>query len=132
MFTRAPILGELGVKAGVHPRRLEESATEYDAALKRGVRDHLGRTHRPLPINDPPFYAIRAQGWTLMSFAGLAVDAGLPVIRSDGPPVPNLYAAGEVIGAGATWGNTYTNGSMVTPAITFGRLLGQRIIPLSL
>ena len=131
MFTRAPTMGELGVKAGIHPKMLEESVTEYNAALKRGVPDHLGRTHRPLPINDPPFYAIRAQGWTLISFAGLAVDGDLRVIRSDGPPVPNLYAAGEVIGAGATSGNAYTNGSMVTPAITFGRLLGQRIIALT-
>ncbi len=131
MFTRAPTLSELGVKAGVHPRMLEESVTEYNAALKSGVPDHLGRAHRPLPIIDPPFYAIRAQGWTLMSFAGLAVDGDLRVIRNDGLPVPNLYAAGEVIGAGATSGNAYTNGSMVTPAITFGRLLGQRIIALT-
>ena len=131
MFTRAPTLSELGVKAGIHPRMLEESVAEYNAAIKKGVPDHLGRSHRPLPINDPPFYAIRAQGWTLISFAGLAVDGDLRVIRSDGPPVPNLYAAGEVIGAGATSGNAYTNGSMVTPAITFGRLLGQRIIALT-
>ena len=131
MFTRAPTVGELGVKAGVHPRMLEDSVAEYNAALKRGAPDPLGRTHRPLPIIDPPFYAIRAQGWTLMSFAGLAVDGDLRVMRSDGTPVPNLYAAGEVIGAGATSGNAYTNGSMVTPSITFGRLLGQKIISLS-
>ena len=41
------------------------------------------------------------------------------------------YAAGEVIGAGTTLGNAYVNGMLVTPAITFGRLLGERILPLS-
>jgi succinate dehydrogenase/fumarate reductase flavoprotein subunit len=45
--------------------------------------------------------------------------------------VPNLYAIGEVIGAGATSGAAYTNGMLVTPAITFGRLLGARLAGLS-
>ena len=41
----------------------------------------------------------------------------------------NLYAAGEVIGGGAMTGNAYTNGMFVTLALTFGRLLGSRILP---
>ena len=41
------------------------------------------------------------------------------------------YAVGEVIGAGTTLGNTYVNGMLVTPATAFGRLLGERILPLS-
>ena len=41
------------------------------------------------------------------------------------------YAVGEVIGAGTTLGNAYVNGMFVTPATTFGRLLGERILSLS-
>ena len=41
------------------------------------------------------------------------------------------YAVGEVIGAGTTLGNAYVNGMLVTPATAFGRLLGERILPLS-
>ena len=41
--------------------------------------------------------------------------------------ISNLYAIGEVIGAGATSGAAYTNGMLVTPAITFGRLLGSTL-----
>ena len=67
-------------------------------------------------------------GWTVITFAGLAVDGTLRVIRSDGSPIPNLFAAGEAIGGGATSGNAYTNGAMVTPALTFGRLLGQKML----
>jgi len=40
-------------------------------------------------------------------------------------------AVGEVIGAGTTLGNAYVNGILVAPAITFSRLLGERILPLS-
>ncbi|MDX2143896.1 MAG: FAD-binding protein, partial [Rhodospirillaceae bacterium] len=60
----------------------------------------------------------------------LAIDGQMRVIRPDGAPIPGLYAAGEVIGGGATGGAAYTNGSMVTPAITFGRMVGQKIIKL--
>ena len=67
------------------------------------------------------------QGWTLVSFAGPSVNGNLEVLDSQGRAVPNLFAIGEVIGAGATSGAAYTNGMLVTPAITFGRLLGSRL-----
>ena len=84
-----------------------------------------------MAIDKGPFYAVRLQSWTVITFAGLAVDGRLRVTRkADGQPVPNLYAVGEIIGAGATSGGAYTNGMMVTPALTFGRLLGTQILPL--
>ena len=66
-------------------------------------------------------------GCTWMSLAGFKVSAGLQVMRDEGSVIPNLYAIGEVIGAGTTSGAAYTNGMLVTPAITFGRLLGTRL-----
>jgi fumarate reductase flavoprotein subunit len=130
MFSKADNIGELAVKAGVNPHKLVATIDAYNQARANNKPDPLGLTHRPLPIAKAPFYAIRAQGWTLVSFAGLAVNSQLQVIKPGGEPVTNLYAAGEVIGAGATSGAAYTNGMLVTPAITFGRLLGERILPL--
>jgi fumarate reductase flavoprotein subunit len=130
MFNQANSVGELAVAAGLNPKALQETVASYNQARAKQTDDPLGLTHRPLPIAQPPFYAIRMQGWTLVSFAGLAVNESLQVIRQNGQAIPNLYAAGEVIGAGATSGSAYTNGMLVTPAITFGRLLGQRILPL--
>jgi fumarate reductase flavoprotein subunit len=103
---------------------------DYNTRLQRGEADAFARQHRPLPIAQPPFYAIEMQGWTLVSFAGLTVNERLQVTAVDGSAIPNLYAVGEALGAGATSGNAYTNGMLVTPAITFGRLLGQNILPL--
>jgi fumarate reductase flavoprotein subunit len=128
MFAQGQTLDELAVKAGIDPAGLNRSVAAYNAALESGATDPLGRTHRPLPIVRAPFHAVRLQGWTVCSFAGLAVDGGLRVRRPDGGAVPNLYAVGEVIGAGATSGSAWTNGMMVTPALTFGRLLGQTIL----
>jgi fumarate reductase flavoprotein subunit len=129
MFFKGETLSELGVRAGVDPARLQTTVAAYNTALESGAPDPLGRKDRPMVIAKPPFYAIRTQSWTVVSFAGLAVDTQLRVTQADGRPVPNLYAVGEVIGGGATSGHAYTNGMLVTPALTFGRLLGSRILP---
>jgi fumarate reductase flavoprotein subunit len=128
MFTAADSIGELAVKAGVNPRHLADTVAAYNKAQAADSPDPLGLTHRPLPIAKAPFYAVRMQGWTLISFAGLGVDRNLQVTTADGRPIKNLHAVGEVIGAGATSGKAYTNGMLVTPALTFGRLLGEQIL----
>lgn len=129
MFAKAESLGELGVKAGINPYNLEHDIKAYNDGVLYGQDDPMGREHRPLAVSKGPFYAIRLQGWNVMSYAGLGVDGQLRVTRSDGRPIPNLYAAGEVIGNASTSGHALTNGMGVTPALTFGRLLGQKIIP---
>ena len=99
----------------------------YDAAQTAGRDAALGRKHMPLPVAKPPFYAIRMQGTQILTFAGLGIDKDLRVIREEGDPIANLYAAGEVIGAGATTGNALVNGMALTPALTFGRMIGQNL-----
>ncbi len=131
MFSKAESLTELGVRAGINPLALEKTVATFNRAVTNSTPDAFGREQRPMTIAAPPFYAIRAQSWTIVSFAGLAVDSQLRVITPSGAPVPNLYAAGEVIGGAATTGNAYTNGMFVTPALTFGRLLGSSIVPLA-
>ena len=127
MFTRAPTLGELGVVTGIDPAGLVKSIQIYNAAVEKKAPDPFDRSYRPLSIARPPFYAVRSQTWTLKSYAGLAVDKSLRVITREGEPVGNLYAAGEVLGA-ATSGRSHTSGASVTPALTFGRLLGMKIV----
>ncbi|MDH3644936.1 MAG: FAD-binding protein, partial [Gammaproteobacteria bacterium] len=127
MFARAGSLGELGVITGIDPAALARNIRDYNSALEKKVPDPFNRSHRPLPVSRPPFYAIRSQAWTLKSYAGLAVNKDLQVISREGEPVGNLYAAGEVLGA-ATSGKSHTSGGSVTPAVAFGRLLGHKII----
>ena len=131
MFKSDNDLEILAVKSGLNPRKLKVTVEQYNADLINEREDLFQRIHRPLPIAKPPFYSIRMQGWTLCSFAGIAVNAELEVIKPSGERIKNLYAVGEVIGAGTTSGNAYVNGMLVTPAMTFGRLLGEKILPLS-
>lgn len=128
-FLSAATLPELAATAGIDPQRLEAAVAGYNYGVETG-HDFFGRQHSPRPIATGPFYAIRMQASAISSSIGLAVDDGLRVIREDGSPIGNLYAAGEVIGSSQTMGKAACGGMMVTPAMTFGRLLGQSIIPL--
>lgn len=130
MFHAANDLTSLGIKAGLNPQQLRSTVEKYNAATQSKTDDEYGRVHRPLSLSKPPFYAIQMQGWTLVSFAGLAVNQKLEVINAENQAIPNLYALGEVIGAGATSGKSYVNGMLVTPAITFGKILGNSLFRL--
>ena len=128
MFAKGETLGAIAQKAGIDAKGLARTVASYNAGVLEG-KDVLGREHLPLPIAKPPFYSIAHNGYCVLTWAGLGIDASLRVVRGDGSPIPNLYAIGETLGA-ATFGRNYINGMMVTPALTLGRLLGSRMIKL--
>ena len=131
MFCSATTLSSLAFQAGLNPLKLKKTVEIYNAQTSSKSDDPFGRTFRPAVIQKPPFYAIQMQGWTLVSFAGLAVNERLEVVDRAGQPIPNLFALGEIIGAGATSGKSYVNGMLVTPAITFARVLGSSLFHLT-
>ena len=125
-FQQADDLATLARNSGIDPDGLQRTVADFNRGVARG-KDELGRTYLPKPIVKPPFYAIRHQGHSTTATVGIAVDDRLRVIRQDGMPIPNLYAAGELLGAGQTQGRSFVGGMMVTPALSFGRILGERL-----
>jgi len=125
-FLTAGTLADLAARAGIDAAGLERAVTGYNYGVATGA-DFFGRRHLPRPIAEPPFHAIRMQASAISSTVGLAVDGELRVVRRDGSPIPNLYAAGEALGSSQTMGKAACGGMMVTPAMTFGRLLGERL-----
>jgi hypothetical protein len=123
----AGTLEELARKSGIDEAGLLDTVARYNRAVAEGKDPDFGRTHLPAPIAQAPFYAIRNHAITLVTFQGLDIDDRFAVRREAGDPIPGLYAVGEVIGAGATCGNSFCSGMLVTPALTFGRLLGARL-----
>jgi fumarate reductase flavoprotein subunit len=130
LFYKADSLAGLAAATGVDAAGLQKSVLDYNRAQAAG-QDSFGREHMPLPIAKPPFYAIRMQGYYLLDTAGLAVDSKLRVVAHNRTPIPNLYAAGELLGMAALQGRSYCGGMSVTPALAFGRLLGESILPLA-
>ena len=129
MFRKAPTLAALASAIGLPPAALLRTVDEYNAGRLCG-HDALGRRHLPASIDTGPFYAIRLQGSSVTSTVGLSVDPQLRVIRRDGTPIPNLYAAGEILGSGQLQGDAFVGGMMAMPALVFGRLLGESMIAL--
>ncbi len=127
-FSRGDSLAELAYWAGIDGDGLTASLDRYNANQAGGQDPDFGREHMPLPVSKPPFYAIRMQGYQLLSFAGLNVSPDLEVLNGNGEAIPNLYAAGEVLGAGATSGFGIVNGMLLTPALVFGRMIGERVL----
>ena len=123
----AASIPELAQLAGIDEAGLVQTIETYNAAVEEGVDTAFGRTFLPAPIARPPFYAIRNHAITLVTFQGLDIDDSFAVRNEAGKVIPGLFAAGEVIGAGATCGNSFCSGMLVTPALTFGRLLGDRL-----
>jgi predicted oxidoreductase len=123
----ADSIEELARAAGVDETRLVDTVAAYNRAVAAGEDPEFGRTYLPAPIAQPPFYAARNHAITLVTFQGLDIDDSFAVVAESGKPIPGLYAVGEVIGAGATCGNSFCSGMLVTPALTFGRLLGARL-----
>ncbi len=127
MFYKADTLDGLARAGGFDRMGLTATVAAYNGAQASG-RDALGRKYMPLPIVKAPFYAIQLQSWNLMGYAGIAVDGQLRVVRKNGTPVGNLYAAGELLGMGQLMGQSVCGGMSVTPALALGRLLGRDIL----
>lgn len=125
-FTGATI-EDLAAKAGIDPRGLASTVKRYNRAVE-AQNDWLGRKHLPLPLSEPPFQAIRFDGCNVVSAAGIRINEDCQALRQDGSIVAGLYAAGEVIGGWQTMGRSACGGMMATPALTFGRMLGQSIL----
>lgn len=128
MFFVANSIEELATKSGVNSDSLKNTIFEYNYAIKNKTPDPLGRSYRPLPIEKPPFYSICTHGVSITSTVGLSVNQDLKVITSNNKPIKNLFAAGEILGSGQTMGKCSAGGMMLTPALTFGRLLGEKLL----
>lgn len=127
VVVRADSLEELAGKIGVPAAALASTVGAYNAAIEGNSADALGREHRPLPIAQGPFYAMKQQGIVLRTWTGLRADSNLNILRPDGSPIDGLYGAGEVLGAATFSGDSFCGGMSIGPALVFGREVGQRL-----
>ncbi|WP_326640676.1 FAD-dependent oxidoreductase [Streptosporangium sp. NBC_01755] len=117
----------LAEAAGLPTGRLNTTIEDFDRFAGGAADDPLGRLRGRHPIGRAPYFALRLRGQVSVSFAGIDVDSQLRVRRTDGSIIPGLSAVGEAIGCGATGGDAYCGGMMVTPALSLGRALGERL-----
>jgi fumarate reductase flavoprotein subunit len=107
---------------------LKKTIADYNAAVDAEEDKKWDKFFLIRKIETAPFYGIKAMGITVLSPEGLAVDDHLRVLDTSGAAIPNLYAAGEVLGFGRTSGNAFVGGLSLTPAMAFGKILGERLL----
>ena len=127
-FLKDETLSGLARQMDINPETLVETVDRFNAAVEARKEDDFGREHMIRPIVEPPFYGAKAVGATVISPAGLNVDAELRVLKADGTIIPNLYAGGEVLGFTRVSGHAFVGGMSLMPALTFGRLIGQKFL----
>ncbi|MBV9582555.1 MAG: FAD-binding protein [Chloroflexi bacterium] len=123
----APTLLDLAAGMGIEVGGLKRTVAQYNAAVDAHYDPDFGREFLPTRIEQPPFYGVWSQAAMLMSREGLQVDSDLRVLNTAGQPIGGLYAVGEVLGVSQFMGDSFVGGMSVGPALTLGRLVGQRL-----
>ncbi len=122
---QADTLNALADKTGLPKHNLLNTINRFNAYIDKQRDVDFGRKLLNDNILHPPFYAVLTHAINLITFGGLKVNKKLQVVRQNGEPIKGLYAAGEILGAGATSGNAFCGGMLLTPALSFGRILGR-------
>ncbi len=113
-----------------------DNAFTKDAQITaiRGARNYLGdkliRVAKPHRLLDPangPLIAVRLWILTRKTLGGLATDLEARVLKPDGSPLGNVYAAGEVagFGGGGMHGYRALEGTFLGGCLFSGRIAGR-------
>ncbi|MBS6157607.1 MAG: FAD-binding protein [Sutterella sp.] len=74
-------------------------------------------------MKKPPFYYGLERPFVHFCNGGLKIDTRSRVIKTDGSPIPGLYAAGEV--TGGIHGAGRLGGCSLPDCVVFGRIAGE-------
>jgi tricarballylate dehydrogenase len=133
---KADTIAELALQLGLDPEALEATVTSfneacagnadipfdpftYDGKATTGIEPP--KSNWASPISHPPFYGYPVAAAICFTYGGLKTDTAARVLAKGGAPIPNLYAAGELVGL---FYHEYPAATSVLKAVTFGRLAG--------
>jgi predicted oxidoreductase len=128
-------VGALEREIAARDREIDNAYTK-DAQVTaiRGARNYLGdkliRVAAPHRLLDPkagPLIAVRLWVLTRKTLGGLQTDLSARVLKADGSPLGNVFAAGEVagFGGGGMHGYRALEGTFLGGCLFSGRVAGQ-------
>jgi fumarate reductase flavoprotein subunit len=115
----------LAVAMGVDASALDAVLGEAHSAFTHGQADETGRLWGADAPPSPPYRALKVRGAIYHTQGGLQVDGQARVLRTDGSPLPNLYAGGgsaRGVSGPSFWG--YLPAMGLCAATTLGRVAG--------
>ncbi|KAI0040777.1 succinate dehydrogenase/fumarate reductase flavoprotein, partial [Auriscalpium vulgare] len=116
----------------VHAYNAASATPEAHGRWDPAVKDELAtrgiappKSNWALPLDTPPFAAVKVACGITFTFGGLAVDARTAGVRDDaGACIPGLFCAGEMVGG--LWYGNYPGGSGLTAGAVLGRIAGKQ------
>ena len=114
----ASTLDELASRIGV-----AADALKTEANIELGKPDRFGRVFQKKL--EAPFCAIKVTGALFHTQGGLAVDTRARVLRQNGKPFDNMFAAGgAAVGVSGSQASGYLSGNGLLTATVLGRIAG--------
>jgi succinate dehydrogenase/fumarate reductase flavoprotein subunit len=109
---------------GIPTQTFQNTMTEYASACAQDNGQHLSvpKSGGLIPLNTPPFYAIRTLPGLTFTYGGAKVNNRAEVLDTANQPIPGLYASGADCGGVYTKG--YTGGLCM--GLAFGLIAGQK------
>jgi fumarate reductase flavoprotein subunit len=124
----ASSLPELAGSLHVDENNLVDTVGKYNLAITGSSEDPFGRT-RFMSRLEPPFYGARVTAALFHTQGGLRVNSNAQVLRTDGKPIPNLYAGGgTAVGISGFSPSGYNPGNGLTAALGLGKVAGDHIV----
>ncbi|VDC02463.1 unnamed protein product [Peniophora sp. CBMAI 1063] len=111
-----------------HIAAAQTDLTAWDPAIKDGLSTGnnlpLPKSNWALPLDRPPYLAIKVACGITFTFGGVKIDPETAsVVKEDGNKIKGLFATGEMVGG--LWYGNYPGGSGLTAGAVFGRKAGR-------
>jgi predicted oxidoreductase len=138
LVKKADTVAALAQAAGLPPDALSETVQRFNRFVEQGSDTDFGRIvpgmteAPPLPIREPPFYAVQLFPMTRKSMGGLVIDHEARVLGGAGQLIRGLFAAGEVTGVAGINGRHGGSGTFLGPSVLTGRIAGRSAFALAL
>ncbi len=113
----------LAEQTNLPPAQLEAEIHLWNDSAASGRDTRFGRRNIPLPLDHPPYYAIKVTPGIHYCMGGLRIDGRARVLDQQGMPIPGLFAAGEA--TGGIHGKDRLGGNSLTDAMVFGKIAGS-------
>ena len=98
MLKTAATLEELAAKLNVPAEAVVAAHAMFNEVAATEGADEFGRTIKVAQAAEGPYYAMQMHIRYYASLGGLHVNDDKQVLNTNQEAIPNLYAAGEVIG----------------------------------
>ncbi|MCR4706395.1 MAG: FAD-dependent oxidoreductase [Clostridiales bacterium] len=120
----ADTIEDLAGKIEIPADKLVETVAAYNAAASGQVEDTFGGTPETMDsVDEGPYYALKMRPCMITSLVAVAVDGECHVLKENGKPIPNLFAAGDMILGNVL--HVYNSGHGVGNALYSGNICAK-------